>query len=56
LGLRGFALLSGVAKGSPQSVVAQRIGGGVLRTTSPQASLWEMIVPAEALGPPSELS
>jgi transposase, IS5 family len=36
--------------------VAQRIGGGVLRTTSPQASLWEAILPAEALGLPAELT
>jgi transposase, IS5 family len=45
-----------MAKESPQSVVAQRIGGRVLRTTSPQASLWEAILPAEALGLPSELT
>jgi transposase, IS5 family len=36
--------------------VAQRIGGGVLRTTSPQASLWEAILPAEVLGLPAELT
>jgi transposase, IS5 family len=36
-----------MTKESPQSVVAQRIGGGVLRTTSPQASLWEAILPGE---------
>ena len=45
-----------MTKESPQSVVAQRIGGGVLWTTSPQASLWEAILPAEALGLPSELT
>ena len=28
----------------------------MLRTTSPQASLWEAILPAEALGLPSELT
>jgi hypothetical protein len=45
-----------MAKESPQSVVAQRIGGRVLRTTNPQASLWEAILPAEALGLLSELT
>jgi IS5 family transposase len=45
-----------MAKESPQSVVAQRIGGGVLRTSNPQASLWEAILPAEALGLPAELT
>ena len=45
-----------MTKESPQSVVAQRIGGGVLGTTSPQAGLWEAILPAEALGLPSELT
>jgi transposase, IS5 family len=34
----------------------QRIGGGVLRTTSPQASLWEAILPVEVLGLPAELT
>jgi transposase, IS5 family len=45
-----------MAKESPQSVVAQRIGGGVLRTSNPQASLWEAILPTEALGLPAELT
>jgi transposase, IS5 family len=36
--------------------VAQRIGGEVLRTTSPQVSLWEAILPAEVLGLPNELT
>jgi hypothetical protein len=45
-----------MAKESARSVVAQRIGGGVLRTTSPQRSLWEAILPAEALGLPTELT
>jgi transposase, IS5 family len=32
------------------------MGGGVLRTTNPQASLWEAILPAEVLGLPAELT
>jgi IS5 family transposase len=32
------------------------MGGGVLRTTSPQVSLWEAILPAEVLGLPAELT
>jgi hypothetical protein len=32
--------------------VLQRIGGRVLRTTNPQPSLWETILPAELLGLP----
>src|SRR5215218_524520 len=45
-----------MAKESARSVVAQQIGAGVLRTTSPQASLWEAILPAEALGLAAELT
>jgi transposase, IS5 family len=45
-----------MAKESARSVVAQRIGGGVLRTTSPQASLWEAILPSKVLGLPPELT
>jgi transposase, IS5 family len=36
--------------------VLQRIGGSVLRTTNPQPSLWETILPAELLGLPAELA
>jgi IS5 family transposase len=32
------------------------MGGGVLRTTNPQASLWEAILPAEVLGLSAELT
>jgi hypothetical protein len=39
-----------------RSVVLQRIGGSVLRTTNPQPSLWETILPAELLGLPAELA
>jgi len=45
-----------MAKESARSVVAQQIGAGVLRTTSPQASLWEAILPSEVLGLPAELT
>jgi transposase, IS5 family len=45
-----------MARESARSVVPQRIGGGVLRTTSPQASLWEAILPSEVLGLPAELT
>jgi hypothetical protein len=45
-----------MAKESPRSVVLQRIGGKVLRTTNPQPSLWETILPAELLGLPAELA
>jgi IS5 family transposase len=45
-----------MAKESPRSVVAQRMEAAVLRTTNPQVSLWEAILPAEALGLPAELA
>jgi hypothetical protein len=45
-----------MAKASPQSVVPQWIGGGVLCTSNAQASLWEAILPAEVLGLPTELA
>jgi transposase, IS5 family len=45
-----------MAKESPRSVVLQRIGGTVLRTTNSQPSLWETILPAELLGLPAELA
>src|SRR6266498_1715612 len=45
-----------MAKESPRSVVLQRIGGSVLRTTNSQPSLWETILPAELLGLPAELA
>jgi IS5 family transposase len=45
-----------MAKESPRSVVLQRIGGRVLRTTNSQPSLWETILPAELLGLPAELA
>src|SRR6266496_4350084 len=44
-----------MAKESVRSLVPQRIGAVMLRTTNPQRSLWEAILPAEALGLPSEL-
>jgi transposase, IS5 family len=44
-----------MAKESPRSLVLQRIGGKVLRTTNPQPSLWETILPVELLGLPAEL-
>jgi hypothetical protein len=43
-----------MAKESARSLVPQWIGAVMLRTTSPQASLWEAILPAEALGLPAE--
>src|SRR5215218_1231161 len=45
-----------MTKESPRSVVLQRIGGSVLRTTNPQPSLWETILPAGILGLPAELA
>src|SRR6266545_2830169 len=45
-----------MTKESPRSVVLQRIGGSVLRTTNPQPSLWEAILPAGILGLPAELA
>jgi IS5 family transposase len=45
-----------MAKESPQSVVAQRIGAVMLRTTNPQHSLWEAILPDACLGLPAELA
>src|SRR6266545_5192920 len=45
-----------MTKESPRSVVLQRIGGRVLRTTNPQPSLWEAILPAGILGLPAELA
>jgi hypothetical protein len=43
-----------MAKDSARSLVAQRIGVRMLRTTNPQASLWEAILPEPCLGyPPS---
>jgi len=36
--------------------MAQQMGAVMLRTTSPTASLWEAILPAEALGLPTELA
>src|SRR6266536_5260113 len=44
-----------MAKEAVRSLVPQRIGAVMLRTTNPQRSLWEAILPAEALGLPSEL-
>jgi transposase, IS5 family len=45
-----------MAKESPQSVVAQWIGAVMLRTTNPQHSLWEAILPDACLGLPAELA
>src|SRR6266511_6122704 len=45
-----------MARESPRSVVLQRIGGRVLRTTNPQPLLWEAILPAGILGLPAELA
>src|SRR5215204_6630837 len=41
---------------SARSVVPQGIGGRLLRTTNPQPSLWETILPAGILGLPEELA
>src|SRR5215213_3880200 len=45
-----------MAKGSARSVVRQWIGGLMLRTTNPQPSLWEAILPDACLGLPAELA
>src|SRR5918994_3160300 len=45
-----------MARGSARSVVPQRIGALMLRTTNPQPSLWEAILPSELLGLPTELA
>jgi hypothetical protein len=41
---------------SARSIVPQGIGGRLLRTTNPQPSLWETILPAGILGLPAELA
>ena len=45
-----------MAKESAQSLVPQRIGALMLRTTNPQPSLWEAVVPSAVLGLPAELA
>jgi transposase, IS5 family len=45
-----------MAKESARSVAPQRIGAVMLRTTNPQHSLWEAILPSELLGLPGELA
>src|SRR6266487_1070428 len=45
-----------MAKESARSLVPQRIGAVMLRTTNPQHSLWEAILPSELLGLPAELA
>jgi IS5 family transposase len=45
-----------MAKESAGSLAAQPIGAVMLRTTNPQHSLWEAIVPAAILGLPAELA
>jgi transposase, IS5 family len=45
-----------MAKESGHSVVPQRIGALRLRTTNPQHSLWEAVVPGAVLGLPAELA
>jgi IS5 family transposase len=45
-----------MAKESARSLAPQRIGAVMLRTTNPQHSLWEAILPSELLGLPAELA
>src|ERR687891_74486 len=45
-----------MARGSTRSVVRQGIGGLMLRTTNPQPSLWEAILPEPGQGLPAELA
>jgi transposase, IS5 family len=45
-----------MAKESARSLAPQRIGAVMLRTTNPQPSLWEAILPSELLGLPAELA
>jgi hypothetical protein len=45
-----------MAKESARSLAAQRIGAVMLRTTNPQPSLWEAILPDACLGLPAELA
>src|ERR687891_2226883 len=45
-----------MARGSTRSVVRQGIGGLMLRTTNPQPSLWEAILPEPCQGLPAELA
>jgi IS5 family transposase len=45
-----------MAKESARSVVPQRIGAVMLRTTNPQPSLWEAILPDACPGLPAELA
>jgi IS5 family transposase len=45
-----------MAKESAGSLAAQPIGAVMLRTTNPQHSLWEAILPEGCLGLPAELA
>jgi transposase, IS5 family len=45
-----------MAKESTRSLAAQPIGAVMLRTTNPQPSLWEAILPDACLGLPAELA
>jgi IS5 family transposase len=45
-----------MAKESARSLAPQPIGALMLRTTNPQHSLWEAILPSELLGLPAELA
>jgi IS5 family transposase len=45
-----------MAKESARSLARQRMGAVMLRTTNPQHSLWEAILPSELLGLPAELA
>jgi IS5 family transposase len=45
-----------MAKESTRSLAAQPIGAVMLRTTNPQHSLWEAILPDACLGLPAELA
>ena len=56
IALRRRRLVCADCQYSARSLVPQRIGALMLRTTNPQASLWEAILPQPCLGLPTELA